>query len=143
ELLAKGILPAPPLTPVSDWAGSQVRYNFGVSVLGFYAVAFMAGYLSEKLGAARSELARRKKALQRLQNLHGNVIATMSSGLLTTDSEQRITFVNRAGGALLGVDPARAAGMTLKMFDFELPENWTTVWDRSQDWDSFRGEIEV
>ena len=143
ELLAKGILPAPPLTPVSDWGGNQVRYNFGISVVGFYGVAFMAGYLSEKLRATRSELARRQKALQRLQNLHGNVIATMSSGLMTTDSKQRITFVNRAAGALLGVDPARAAGMTLADFDFALPENWTTVWDRENQWDSFRGEIEI
>jgi two-component system, NtrC family, sensor histidine kinase PilS len=143
ELLAKGILPAPPLTPVSDWTGSQVRYNSAISVVGFYGVAFMAGYLSEKLRVARSELVRRQKALQKLQNLHGNVIATMSSGLMTTDSQQRITFVNRAGGALLGVDPARAPGMPLMDFDFALPENWTTVWDRGEDWDSFRGEIEV
>jgi two-component system, NtrC family, sensor histidine kinase PilS len=143
ELLAKGILPAPPLTPVSDWTANQVRYNFGISVVGFYGVAFMAGYLSEKLSATRSELARRQKALQRLQNLHGNVIATMSSGLLTTDSKQRITFANRAGGALLGVDPARAPGMTLSEFDFNLPENWTTVWDRNNPWESFRGELEI
>jgi two-component system sensor histidine kinase PilS (NtrC family) len=143
ELLAKGILPAPPLTPVSDWTANQVRYNFGISVVGFYGVAFMAGYLSEKLRATRSELARRQKALQRLQNLHGNVIATMSSGLMTTDSKQRITFVNRAAGAILGVDPARAAGMTLAEFDFVLPENWTTVWNRENQWDSFREEIEI
>jgi two-component system sensor histidine kinase PilS (NtrC family) len=143
ELLAKGVLPAPPVTPVSDWAGSQVRYNFGISVVGFYGVAFMAAYLSENLRATRTELGRRQKALQKLQNLHGNVIATMSSGLMTTDSQQRITFVNPAGGALLGVDPARAVGMLLSDFDFELPENWTTVWNRDGGWDNFRGEIEI
>jgi two-component system sensor histidine kinase PilS (NtrC family) len=67
----------------------------------------------------------------------------MSSGLMTTDSQQRITFVNPAGGALLGVDPARAVGMLLSDFDFELPENWTTVWNRDGGWDNFRGEIEI
>jgi len=143
ELLAKGVLPAPPVTPVSDWTGSQVRYNFAISVVGFYGVAFMAGYLSEKLRATRTELGRRQKALQKLQNLHGNVIATMASGLLTTDSHQRITFVNPAGGALLGVDPAHAAGMFLQDFDFEMPENWATIWDGDSTWDSFRGEIEI
>ena len=39
ELLAKGILPAPPLAPVSDWAGNRVRYNFAITVLGFFGVA--------------------------------------------------------------------------------------------------------
>ncbi|HEY3122457.1 MAG TPA: ATP-binding protein, partial [Thermoanaerobaculia bacterium] len=143
ELLAKGVLPAPPLNPVSDWAGSRLRYNFAITVAGFYGVAFMAGYLSENLRAARSELARRQKTLQRLQNLHGNVIASMSSGLMTTDSRQRITFVNRAGGELLNVDPARAAGMFLVDFDFVLPENWPTVWNPGRGWDTFRGEIET
>lgn len=143
ELLAKGVLPAPPLTPVSDWVGSRVRYNFAISVGGFYGVAFMASYLSEKLRAARIELARRQKALQRLQNLHGNVIATMSSGLMTTDSRQQLTFVNRAGGELLGVDPARAAGTPLADLGFALPENWQTVWSKSNVWDGFRGEVET
>jgi two-component system sensor histidine kinase PilS (NtrC family) len=143
ELLAKGVLPPPPLTPAADWTGGQVRYNFWISVVGFYGVAFMTAYLSEKLRAARSELARRQKALQRLQNLHGNVIATMSSGLLTTDSRQRLTFINRAGGELLGVDPARAAGLSLANFGFALPENWATVWDSGRSWDSFRGEVEI
>jgi len=143
ELLAKGILPAPPLAPVLDWAGSRVRYNFVITVVGFYGVALMAGYLSEKLRAARAELARRQKTLQRLQNLHGNVIASMSSGLMTTDSNQRITFVNRAGGELLNVDPTLAPGKSLADFDFVLPENWPTIWNRGREWDTFRGEIET
>jgi two-component system sensor histidine kinase PilS (NtrC family) len=98
QLLAYGILPPPPLAPTSDWGGARVRYNLAITVAGFYGVAFMAAYLSEKLRSARDELVLRQKALQRLQNLYGNVIATMSSGLMTTDAQQRVTFLNRAGG---------------------------------------------
>jgi two-component system sensor histidine kinase PilS (NtrC family) len=143
ELLANGVLPPPPLAPALDWVNPRLRYNLVVSVVGFYGVAYMAAYLSEKLRAARLELARRQKALHRLQNLHGNVIATMSSGLMTTDSQQRIAFMNRAGGDLLGVDPARVLGRPLSDFGFVLPENWTTVWDSGHGWETFRGEFET
>lgn len=143
ELLAKGVLPLPPLAPVPEWASPRVRYNLVVTIAGFYGVAFMSAYLSEKLRAARTELEQRQRALHRLQNLHGNVIASMSSGLMTTDSVQQITFLNRAGGELLGVDPARVAGRSLSDFGFVLPEDWATVWDRGHGWDTFRGEIET
>jgi two-component system sensor histidine kinase PilS (NtrC family) len=33
--------------------------------------------------------------------------------------------------------------MLLSDFDFDLPENWATVWDRDGGWDKFRGEIEI
>ena len=143
ELLAKGVLPVPPLAPVPEWASPSVSYNLIVTIAGFYGVAFMTAYLSEKLRAARAELEQRQRALSRLQNLHGNVIASMSSGLMTTDSVQRLTFLNRAGGELLGVDPARVAGRSLSDFGFVLPEDWATVWDGGHGWDTFRGEIET
>jgi len=143
ELLAKGVLPVPPLAPVPEWASPSVSYNLIVTIAGFYGVAFMTAYLSEKLRAARAELEQRQRALSRLQNLHGNVIASMSSGLMTTDSVQRLTFLNRAGGELLGVDPARVAGRSLSDFGFVLPEDWATVWDAGHGWDTFRGEIET
>jgi two-component system sensor histidine kinase PilS (NtrC family) len=144
QLLAYGILPPPPLSPVSDWGGARVRYNLAITVAGFYAVAFMLSYLSEKLRSARQELTLRQRALQRLQHLHGNVIATMSSGLLTTDAGQRITFINRAGGDLLGVDPARAAGRPLSEVGFSFsPESWERIRERSRGREGYRDEIEI
>jgi two-component system, NtrC family, sensor histidine kinase PilS len=143
ELLAKGVLPPPPLAPAFDWVSPRVRYNLVVSIVGFYGVAYMAAYLSEKLRRAGMELARRQKALHRLQNLHGNVIATMSSGLMTTDSQQRIAFLNRAGGDLLGVDPGSVLGRPLSEFGFALPKDWTTVWGSGHGWETFRGEFET
>jgi len=76
-----GILPPPPLAPsvAADWSTARVRFNLAITVAGFYGVAFMVSYLSEKLRSARVELELRQKALSRLQNLYGNVIATMSS----------------------------------------------------------------
>ncbi len=143
QLLAYGILPQPPLAPTADWEGARVRFNLVITVVAFYLVAFMVSYLSEKLRTAREELAVRQKALQRLQNLYGNVIATMSSGLLTTDSNQRVTFLNRAGGDLLGLDPARAAGRPLADLGFVFPDDWDSIRDRARGRETYRGEIDV
>ena len=143
QLLAYGILPTPPLAPAVDWNQGRVRYGLVITVAGFYGVAFMVSYLSEKLLAARQDLELRQKALHRLQNLYGNVIATMSSGLLTTDSSQKVTFVNRAGGDLLGIDPATAAGRSLQELGFVFPDDWGTIRGRAGKRESYRGESEI
>ncbi len=143
QLLAYGILPPPPLAPVSDWSGARVRYNLAITVAGFYGVAFMASYLSEKLRSARDELVLRQRALQRLQNLYGNVISTMSSGLMTTDARQRVTFLNRAGGLLLGVDPDRAPGRQLSDIGFRFDAGWDQIRARARGPETYRDEVEI
>ena len=141
QLLAYGILPPPPLAPVSEWAAVRVRYNLAVSILAFYSVAFMVSFLSEKLRLARAELELRQRALQRLQNLYGNVIASMSSGLITTDALQRVTFLNRAGGEILGLDPAGVAGRSVAEIGFVLPEDWSAAPRRGRLRENYRGEV--
>jgi two-component system sensor histidine kinase PilS (NtrC family) len=143
QLLAYGVLPPPPLAPVSDWGAARVRYNLAITVAGFYGVAFMVSYLSEKLRAARDELALRQRALQRLQDLYGNVIATMSSGLMTTDGEQRVTFLNRAGGLLLGVDPDGAPGRLLSEIGFRFADDWDELRARARGPETYRDEVEI
>ena len=143
QLLASGFLPPPPLAPASEWAAARVRYNLVVSILAFYGVAFMVSYLSEKLRAARAELELRHGALERLQGLYGNVIASMSSGLITTDSGRRVTFLNRAGGEILGLDPVGATGRGLAELGFALPEDWSADSGRGRNRENYRGEVEI
>jgi len=143
QLLAYGILPAPPLSPATQWDPLRLRFGMAVTVAGFYGVAFMVSYLSEKLLSARIELELRQRALHRLQNLYGNVIATMSSGLMTTDGGQKITFLNRAGGDILGVDPGGAPGRPLGDIGFTLPEDWVSVRSRARGRGTYRGELEL
>lgn len=143
QLLTYGVLPMPALAPVAPWSPARIRFNLAITVAGFYGVAFMASYLSEKLQRANLELELEQKALQRLQNLYGNVIATMSSGLLTADSEQRVIFMNRAGGTLLNLDPGRAAGKTLTEIGLVLAEDWESVRHRARGEATYRGEIEI
>jgi two-component system sensor histidine kinase PilS (NtrC family) len=142
QLLAYGILPKPPLAQAIE-ESPRIHYNLIITVAGFYGVAFMVSYLSEKLATARSELELRQRALQRLQNLHGKVIATMSSGLLTTDSAHKITFMNRAGGDLLGIDPSEVSGRPIADLGFVFPDDWGTILERSRGRETYRGEIEI
>ena len=143
QLLTYGILPPPPLAPATEWSTARVRFNLAITVAGFYGVAFMVSFLSEKLRAARAELAIRQKALIRLQNLYGNVIATMSSGLLTTDARQTVTFLNRAGGDILGIDPAAAPGRPVAGRGVVYPEAWFAQRDRARGRETYRGEVEI
>lgn len=143
QLLAYGALPPAPLAQVAEWSTARIRFNLAITVAGFYGVAFMVSYLSEKLLAARIELDLRQRALHRLQNLYGNVIATMSSGLMTTDADQRITFLNRAGGDILGVDPGTAPGRPLADVGFAVPDDWDAIRNRARGRETYRGEIEM
>lgn len=142
ELVAYGVLPVPPFASLSEWSGPQVRYNLAINVLAFLGVAFMVAYLSEKLHSAREELTRRQRALARLQHLYANVIASMSSGLLTTDSRQRVTFLNPPGGEMLGLDPAAITGRFLAELELPFPCDWESIRTRARGREPYRAETE-
>ena len=143
ELTAYEVLPRPPMATVPHWGAERTGYNLAITVVGFYGVAFMVSYLSEKLRSAREELERRQLALSRIQTLYANVIASMSSGLATADSRQRVTFLNQAGGEILGIAPARATGRLLADIGLNLPADWEEIRHRTRGRDTYRAEIEM
>ena len=143
ELTAYEILARPALAPVPHWSGERTGYNLAITVAGFYGVAFMLSYLSEKLRGAREELGERQKALSRIQTLYANVIASMSSGLVTADARERVTFLNQAGGDILGIAPARAVGKGLAEIGLVLPSDWGEIRQRTRGREGFRAEIDI
>ena len=82
-------------------AVGELAYNLAVHLIGFSAVALMAAYLARD--AARAERALRQKALdlERLEALYRDVVRSLPSGLITTDTNGIITSVNRAASAIL------------------------------------------
>src|SRR5271155_4637578 len=72
-----------------------------VNLFAFLAVAYLAGLLVAKLREARVELKDTSGALEDLQILHENIIQSISSGLITTGLDGRITLVNNAALKLL------------------------------------------
>jgi two-component system sensor histidine kinase PilS (NtrC family) len=72
-----------------------------VNLFAFLAVAYLAGLLVTKLRQARVQLKHASGALEDLQILHENIIQSISSGLITTGLDGRITLVNNAAQRLL------------------------------------------
>jgi len=72
-----------------------------VNLFAFLAVAYLASLLVAKLRQARVQLKDASGALEDLQILHENIIQSISSGLITTGLDGRITLANNAAQKLL------------------------------------------
>src|SRR6202045_2511118 len=72
-----------------------------VNLFAYVAIAYLAGLLAAKLRQARVQLRNASGALENLQVLHENIIQSISSGLITTGLDGRITLVNSAAQKLL------------------------------------------
>src|SRR5215469_8874595 len=72
-----------------------------VNLLGYAAVAYLAGLLAAKLRQADKRLEHAQGALENLQALHENIIQSTSNGLITTSLDGHITLVNAAAEKLL------------------------------------------
>src|ERR1700688_3894304 len=81
-----------------------------VNLFAFLIVAYLASLLVAKLREARVELKDTSGALEDLQILHENIIQSISSGLITTGLNGRITLVNSAALKLLERTPDQLLG---------------------------------
>jgi two-component system, NtrC family, sensor histidine kinase PilS len=81
-----------------------------VNLFAFLAVAYLAGLLTAKLRQVGVQLRDTSGALESLQALHENIIHSISSGLITTGLDGRITLVNGAAQRLLERTPAELLG---------------------------------
>jgi two-component system, NtrC family, sensor histidine kinase PilS len=93
-----------------------------VNLFAFLAVAYLAGLLTAKLRQVGVQLKDTSGALENLQALHENIIHSISSGLITTGLDGRITLVNAAAHRLLELAPAELLGAPVhKLFVDALP----------------------
>ena len=81
-----------------------------VNLFAFIAVAYLAGLLTAKLRQVGVQLQDTSGALESLQALHENIIHSISSGLITTGLDGRITLVNAAAQRLLDRNTADLVG---------------------------------
>lgn len=81
-----------------------------VNLFAFLAVAYLAGLLTAKLRQVGVQLQDASGALENLQALHENIIHSISSGLITTGLDGRITLANAAAAKLLEKNAAELLG---------------------------------
>src|SRR6201993_138291 len=72
-----------------------------VNLFAFFSIAYLAGLLTTKLRQVGVQLKDTSGALESLQVLHEHIIHSISSGLITTGLDGRITLVNAAAQRLL------------------------------------------
>ena len=81
-----------------------------VNLFAFLTVAYLAGLLTAKLRQVGVQLKDASGALENLQALHENIIHSISSGLITTGLDGRITLVNASAQRLLERTPVGPVG---------------------------------
>lgn len=100
--------------PASSAMLARTGFHFASNVLAHFLIAALAGYLSRQLLAAGGRLSASQADLRRLSTLHGQILDSTPSGLLTCEAEGHITFINRAALSILGLDDATAKEMPVE-----------------------------
>ncbi|MEQ9617914.1 MAG: ATP-binding protein [Deltaproteobacteria bacterium] len=101
-------LEAPPgleqgmLSSVSVWGEIGLVSSY-FHLTGFLLVAVLAGYLSERFRRAGEELGESERSLRILQNLHENILQSLTSGVITLDLDGKVISVNKTALEILGI----------------------------------------
>lgn len=102
-LIQRGVLrPYPTGAEEGEVATVRILYSLVAHLVSFFAVAYLASYLTENLRRTGRELQMRRDDLAQLRDYNDNIIESMNSGLLTTDWEGTITFANRGAAEITG-----------------------------------------
>jgi len=80
----------------------QKLYSLFFHVLIFYLVAFISGYLAERLKQRDLQLADTSRALKKAKLETDDILRHLSSGLMTIDSHGMIMYFNKAAERILG-----------------------------------------
>jgi len=88
---------------------SGIGYNRGdilatvvLNIIGFFTVAFLTGYLAERTITVEKELEEKKIDFKKLEAINKHIVENINSGILTINSNQRITSFNRAAEKVMG-----------------------------------------
>lgn len=88
-------------------------------LVGFIALGALGGVLADRLRTASQELQTKSASLELLRALHAQIVESINTGILTTDPQGRITYVNRAGFAILDMSPDELQGRRVtQLFGF-------------------------
>jgi two-component system sensor histidine kinase PilS (NtrC family) len=113
-----GVLAARPLglfsdevAPGTQWRESLLR--FASNGTASFVVALLAGYLTERLGEAATQIEEHQASLRELRALNENILASLSSGLLTIDQDERVIFFNQAAESITRLRTEQVLGRPL------------------------------
>ena len=85
-----------------NYTAMQVLYLVFINILSFYTVAFLSGYLSDRLLKTRQELRAKSMDYEGLRTMQDQILKSVRSGILTMDLEGKITSCNPAAEYITG-----------------------------------------
>ena len=109
-----------PIEPAEPW---RTSYFLIVHAVSFVSVALLSSYLAERVQRQTSELVARDASVARLTALNENIIESIHSGLITTDLEGTVNFMNRGGAEIIGRSPDEVLGSSIASL-LELAPDW-------------------
>jgi two-component system sensor histidine kinase PilS (NtrC family) len=94
------------LKEISD----EIYFGLLLQILTFYLIAFVSGYLAEKLNKLRTERDLVTEALSQVRLETDEILRNLTSGLVTVASDGCIVQVNHAAERLLGIEEQTLRG---------------------------------
>ena len=109
-LQMKGIL-HPPGVDSLPLGWSQFIPSSCINSLGFIMTGVLSGVLGEDIRAAREGMQDRESILQKLETFHKHVVENIPSGIVTVDTQGRVSLINDTACSILGVGKGEVTGM--------------------------------
>lgn len=85
-----------------NYTAGQVLFLLFINILSFYVVAFLSGYLSERLRRTRLELQEKSSDFDDLRVLQDHILRSVGSGIVTMDMAGKITSWNNSAESITG-----------------------------------------
>jgi two-component system sensor histidine kinase PilS (NtrC family) len=96
------LIPAGGMDDVAAMPVKQLVYSVFVTLVVCVTVALVGSYMSESLRVVGAQLEEASEEAAGLRELNQVIVSSLQSGLLTTDADGHILYVNAFGEAILG-----------------------------------------
>ncbi|HSD27909.1 MAG TPA: ATP-binding protein [Vicinamibacteria bacterium] len=110
----QGLVPSQGLADVLALPSRFLLYSVFVLGVACLTVAVLGSYLAESLQRAGRELLEAASEVADLKELNQVIVNSIQSGLMTTDAEGRILYLNRFGQSILGRSSASLRGAAVR-----------------------------
>lgn len=105
------------IAPVGQSASTHLSFNFVffrvfINIVAFFLVALLSSHLAERLREAGRQLEAQQTDIRNLKTLYQDVIANISSGIMTLDLEGRIVAFNATAERITGMKANEVIGLS-------------------------------
>ena len=104
----------PWVIPWSETTSFYVLWVLVVNITSFFLVAVLSSSFSEQLRETKASLTLKERAFERLSDLHTSIVRSITSGIITTDENDRVSFINASGADMLNMSRSELIGKPLK-----------------------------